>query len=158
MLWFTACTITLQDILHITFTGTKCICPLFFMSTLPQFIYQRLLQTHIWPQRTSGLNYYAIWQKRAAKFSVLIIFFRVFTCVCLCVYLWMHVCAFYRCWRLKSLGCADPTEHRCACAPAIPSPFHNREGVDQRNTVNIKGTLYTIWPITKKKVKRVNKM
>lgn len=77
--------------------------------------------------------------------------------VCLCVYLWMHVCMFYRCWRLKRLGRADPIEHRCVrCArtAAIPSPFHNREDVDRRNTVNIEGNHYAICPITKEKVKK----
>lgn len=48
-------------------------------------------------------------KKRAEKFSVLINFFKGFTCVCL----WMHMCAFYRCWRLKCLGYVESIEHRC---------------------------------------------
>lgn len=100
------------------------------------------------------VNHYPILQKRAAKFPTLS--FSKCLRVCLCVFvsvcLWMQVCAFYRCRRLKRLGCADPIEHRCvrcACTPAIPSPFHNTEDVDRRNAVNIEGNHYAICPVTK---------
>ena len=41
--------------------------------------------------------------------------------------------------------------------PAIPSPFHNREDVDRRNTVITEGSRYTICPITKEKVEQKKK-
>lgn len=48
--------------------------------------------------------------------------------------------------------CSVIIEHRCvrcACTPAIPSPFHNTEDVDRRNAVNIEGNHYAICPVTK---------
>lgn len=150
MLRFTACTITLQVILYITFTGTKCICPLFFPSSCVNLFIK------VWRMATSdhrGQETLLCCEPLRSHWGL------VFACVCVDTRTLAH--AFYRCWRLKRLGRADPIERRCvrcASTPALPSPFHNREDVDSRNTVNIACKHYTICLLQKKKVKKRNNL
>lgn len=94
-LWFSACSIIQQATPHIAYTATTYICLLRTTWTINQRLSIGTLRT------TELMLSCQCWKVQCIN--------EVFQDVSLHV----HTCAFYRCWRLKHLGCADLIEDRC---------------------------------------------
>lgn len=94
-LWFSACSIIQQATPRVAFTATTYLCLLLTTWTINQ-------RPSIGTLRTTELMLSCqCWKVQCIN--------EVFQDVSLHV----HMCAFYRCWRLKHLGCADLIEDRC---------------------------------------------